>query len=55
MRQDTRYMGHAARYVSGIITILLLVASCILPLGAQAQEPDPYEPDELNQPWIAND
>ena len=55
MKRDTRQMRHEARSVVVIITILALLASCILPLAAQAQELDPYEPDELNPPWIAND
>jgi hypothetical protein len=55
MKRDTRQMRHEARSVVVIITILALLASCILPLAAQAQEPDPYEPDELDPPWIAND
>ncbi len=55
MKRDTRHMRHEARSMIVIITILALLASCILPLAAQAQEPDPYEPDELNPPWIAND
>jgi hypothetical protein len=38
-----------------ILLILISLAFCVLPLRAQAQEPDPYEPDELNPPWIAND
>jgi hypothetical protein len=38
-----------------ILIILISLAFCVLPLRAQAQEPDPYEPDELNPPWIAND
>jgi hypothetical protein len=38
-----------------IFIVVVLLACCILPLGTQAQEPDPYEPDELNPPWIAND
>ena len=40
-----------------IITLIILfsVAFCVLPVYAQAQGPDPYEPDELTLPWIAND
>jgi hypothetical protein len=37
-----------------LIVLGLLVAATLPPL-AQAQEPDPYEPDELDPPWIAND
>jgi hypothetical protein len=46
---------HGRRPVTVILIVVVLLASCILPLGAQAQDPDPYEPDELNPPWIAND
>jgi hypothetical protein len=38
-----------------ILIILISLAFCVLPLRVQAQESDPYEPDELNPPWIAND
>jgi hypothetical protein len=55
MKRDTRPMSHEARYVAAITVILALVASCILPVAVQAQEPDPYEPDELTPPWIVND
>jgi hypothetical protein len=48
-------MSNGAKYMATITVILALVASCILPVAVQAQAPDPYEPDELDPPWIAND
>ena len=42
-----------------IIFVLLVAAAFPLPIRAQIQVqtpgPDPYEPDELDPPWIAND
>jgi hypothetical protein len=42
-----------------IIFVLLVTAAFPLPIRAQIQVqtpgPDPYEPDELDPPWIAND
>jgi hypothetical protein len=55
MKKDTTPMSHGAKYMAAITVILALVASCILPVAVQAQAPDPYEPDELDPPWIAND
>jgi hypothetical protein len=55
MKRETRPINHEARCTAAIIVILALLASCILPIAVQAQEPDPYEPDEPNPPWIAND
>jgi hypothetical protein len=48
MKQGTR------RTITAFI-ILFSVGFCVLPVYAQAQGPDPYEPDELTPPWIAND
>ena len=47
------------RWVVLVVLFLLascLLASCLLGLSGQAQTPgaDPYEPDELDPPWIAN-
>jgi hypothetical protein len=44
-----------------VLTILIFLVISALPLPIQAQtqmqapSPDPYEPDELEVPWIAND
>jgi hypothetical protein len=48
-------MKQGTKRMTMILIILFSLASCVLPLAAQAQEPDPYEPDEANPPWIAND
>jgi len=55
MKKDTTPLSHGAKYMAALTVILALVASCILPVAVQAQAPDPYEPDELDPPWIAND
>jgi hypothetical protein len=54
-RHEAGRMKYGARHIAAVISILALLASCILPLAVEAQEPDPYEPDELEPPWIAND
>jgi len=52
--KQTRFRINAA--ITVLATLLSLV-SWGLPTAAQAQtpQPDPYEPDELNPPWIGND
>jgi hypothetical protein len=37
-----------------IMMSLLALTLFALPIHAQEPEPDPYEPDEVNPPWIAN-
>ena len=50
-------MKQTVFHISVAIVILSILLSWGLPVVAQAQtpQPDPYEPDELNPPWIGND
>lgn len=46
-----------AALVALFLLVSCLLASCLLGLSGQAQTPgaDPYEPDDIDPPWIAND
>ena len=49
-------MKQTAFRIGAAIAILSILLSWGLPAVAQAQtpQPDPYEPDELDPPWIGN-